>query len=531
MSERQFHPLDINGFKQLVERFSFRRKIDTVHLHHTWRPNHSQYRGRDSIISMWRFHTQQLGWDDIAQHVTIAPDGTIWTGRNWNRRPASASGFNGNDSVGPFMIEMIGDFDKGKDRFEGAQKAAALEVIAMIQARFDLPEKSLRFHNTMSSKTCPGTAIVYEDLIKELKQVRSRAREAAQQGAARALRPFDDRVLEIQKVVDDLVRVEARGTEPPDAELPEPGPGAEGARWTEAFEVPALEGGVERGGGGKVQITPRMLADLAPHMINLNQGRFSRAGLVTTDPGDVDAIFDQHLVAELGVARREQRPLRLVFYAHGGLVSEESGIAVAHKHISWWKENGVYPIYFTWETGLIETLRSFLPFGGQRALPGVEARGLSDLTDRGIEELIHVPGEKVWGGMKRAAERSVDLIPAPGGQPQPLEGGAARYVAEKLVAFLNQHGGDGVPIELHAVGHSAGSIFHSWFLPVALDAGAPAFASVHFLAPAITVDGFLRRLEGRLGNNGLRHVTIYTMKKALELADNCGGCTASRCST
>ena len=521
MSERRFHPLDVNAFKLLVERFPFRRKIDAVHLHHTWRPNHAQYKGHDTILGMWRFHTQDQGWSDIAQHVTIAPDGTIWTGRDWNQRPASASGFNGNDTVGPFMIEMIGDFDRGKDPFVDPQKAAALEVVAAIQARFDLGERTLRFHNAMSPKTCPGDSISYDDLIKDLKQVRANAKAAAPQPGARALRPFDNRMLEIQKVLDDLSLGATRAAEPADAELPEPGAGAEGTRLTELFEASGLEGAEARGGGGKVQITPRMLADLAPHMVNLNQGRFSRAGKVTTEPGEVDAIFQQHLVAELAVARQEKRPLRVLLFAHGGLVSEEAGISVAHKHVSWWKANNVYPIYFTWETGLVETLRSFLPFGGQRALPGAEARGLSDLSDRAIEELIHVPGEKVWGGMKLSAQRSVDPIPVVGGQPRPLEGGGARYVAEQLVAFIQQHGGDGVPIELHAVGHSAGAIFHSWFLPDALQLGSGPFTSVHFLAPAITVDGFIRRLGGNLGPSALRHITIYTMKKALELDDTC----------
>ncbi|HET9211738.1 MAG TPA: caspase family protein [Thermoanaerobaculia bacterium] len=520
MSQRQFHPLDVNAFKLLVEKFDFRRKIDAVHLHHTWRPNHAQYRGHDTILAMWRFHTQDQGWSDIAQHVTIAPDGTIWTGRDWNRSPASASGFNGNASVGPFMIEMIGDFDRGKDRFEGAQKTAALEVIAAIQANFDLPEKSLRFHNSMSSKTCPGSAIVYDDLIKELKQIRSQAKSAAPAGA-RAVRPFDDRMLEIQRVIDAMSNGGVRAADPADAEVPEPGPGDERERLADLFEAGG-EREAERGQARGIQITPRMLADLAPHMVNLSQGRFSRAGRVTTDPGDVDAIFEQHLVAELEVARREKRPLRLVFFAHGGLVSEESGISVAHKHVSWWKANGVYPIYFTWETGLVETLRSFLPFGGQRNLPGAE-RGFSarEILDRGLERLVHLPGEKVWGGMKRSAERSVDPIPGAPGQPRPLEGGGARYAAEKLVELLGRPEAAGVPVELHAVGHSAGSIFHSWFVPAALDLGAPRFTSAHFLAPAITVDGFLERLDGRLGN-GIDHLTLYTMKKALELDDTCG---------
>src|SRR4028119_701859 len=211
MSQRQFQALDINTFKLLVERFDFRRKINSVHLHHTWRPNHAQYRGHDTILAMWRFHTRDQGWSDIAQHVSIAPDGTIWTGRDWNRSPASASGFNGNPSFGPFMIEMIGDFDRGKDRFEGAQKNAALEVIAAIQNHFDLEDRSLKFHNALSSKSCPGSAIPYDELIKELKQVRTKAREATPQAGARSARPFDDRMLEIQRGIDAMADGGARG--------------------------------------------------------------------------------------------------------------------------------------------------------------------------------------------------------------------------------------------------------------------------------------------------------------------------------
>ena len=168
---KPFHQLSLDQFVELLETFPFERRIESVHMHHTWRPNHSQYKGLSTIDSMWEYHTQTKGWSDIAQHISIAPDGTIWTGRSWNQAPASATGFNGNSSAGPFMFETIGDFDRGKDLFEGAQKATVLGVIAHVQKRFGLKPETLRFHNMMSEKSCPGSAIDYETTLREVAEV------------------------------------------------------------------------------------------------------------------------------------------------------------------------------------------------------------------------------------------------------------------------------------------------------------------------------------------------------------------------
>jgi hypothetical protein len=165
---RPFYRLSRDEFADLLARFPFTRRITAVHMHHTWKPNHAQDRGLETIEGMWRYHTQELGWSDIAQHVTIDSLGFIWTGRNWNRAPASAAGFNGNSVAGPFMFEMIGDFDIGRDTLRDPQRRAVLEVIARIEKRFDLPAKSLHFHNEMSTKTCPGSSIQYEDILGEL---------------------------------------------------------------------------------------------------------------------------------------------------------------------------------------------------------------------------------------------------------------------------------------------------------------------------------------------------------------------------
>lgn len=46
-------------------------------MHHTWGPNLVGFEGRASIDAMWRRDIEENGWPDIAQHVTIDPDGMI----------------------------------------------------------------------------------------------------------------------------------------------------------------------------------------------------------------------------------------------------------------------------------------------------------------------------------------------------------------------------------------------------------------------------------------------------------------------
>lgn len=158
-------------FVASVSRFHWTRQVWRVDLHHTWFPAHADYRGLDSIERMGRFHTGNRGFEDIAQHVSIAPDGVVWTGRDWNRTPASI-GCGMND--GAFMIEMIGNFDRGYDRLEGAQLDATLTVISAVQRRFGLPVHSLLFHRDVpqTDKTCPGSSVDKTDMLRRLAWLR-----------------------------------------------------------------------------------------------------------------------------------------------------------------------------------------------------------------------------------------------------------------------------------------------------------------------------------------------------------------------
>jgi hypothetical protein len=157
-----FRQLSCSAFADLLARYVFTRTITEVHMHHTWSPAHADYAGLATIQGMADYHVRVNGWSDIAQHITVAPDGSLWTGRDWNQAPASSTGHNGTSSAGPFMFEMIGNFDLGNDTFADAQRDATLELIARVQHRFALPVESLRFHRQLGSpKTCPGTGIDY----------------------------------------------------------------------------------------------------------------------------------------------------------------------------------------------------------------------------------------------------------------------------------------------------------------------------------------------------------------------------------
>lgn len=504
-----FHRLTWREFARALDQFPFTRRIDAVHMHHTWRPNHSQYKDHDSIVAMWRFHTQTNGWSDMAQHITIAPDGTIWTGRNWNQPPASAAGHNGNRTAGPFMFEMIGDFDHGHDRFEGEQRRVALAVIALVQKKFTLAPETLRFHNEMSTKSCPGSSLNRQEIIKAVRALQESGDVAAIFGTREASDgPFGGEMFASRTMMESFGRTLPLRDDPYDAEPDDDAmSGAQVRALFEGVQTAPARHGMGRNGSQAAALAPEILNTLRPHVINLNLGQFSTDGHYTTTPGDVEAIFDEHLVRELEGARARKAPLRLLFYAHGGLVKESLGLQIAYKHVSWWQKNHVYPIYFVWETGLFETIGQLL----RRAWQGVRGvtRDIFDYTtDPVIEELVRaLYGPQIWSGMQRSAELAV------------AENGGARYVAQKLKAFCDQHQQEG-PIELHAVGHSAGSIFHAHFIPQACGLGVPAFRTVHFLAPALRTDTFLKQLAPLLGH-GMESLTLFTMRESWERADTC----------
>jgi hypothetical protein len=533
----RFFRLSPDQLSDLLQRVEPERRIDSIHLHYTICPKRQDYDpddGRATLSAMWRFHTQRKKFVDLCQHLTVAPDGSVWTGRHWGLPPVSAAGYNGNRNSGPLAIALIGDFTLGYGRLEGDQRKALVRVLALLLEWFDLERSAVhlgpmivRAAGSASRRTSdveeageasacdegeavgPAVGFVLRELLEEVEA----ARQDLAGGNDEAREP-----LPREASVADVVREAARAMnaaaptrdDGAEAEFPHYRLNLDDARVLGARPI-AADGAAARGGAA---ITPEMLAGLRDHVVNLKGGLLSGEGRFHTDRADVDRIFGEAVPAWWAKNRDSVGDtLRIVLFAHGGLVNEDDGLRIADKHVGWWLSNGVYPIYFVWETGFWQTVGQLLSGANRRAL---DAEGVRDLwdhtTDPALEFLARrLGGVHIWGGMKHSAARAFQ------------SGGGGEYFNQMLKTFTDAWAGGAAgngALELHIAGHSAGSIFHSHLVPHALGLGVPPVKTAHLLAPAITIADFNGSLAGSLGN-GIDDLTVFTMRKDFERSDHC----------
>ena len=480
---RTFQIATLGEFQDLINAYPFTRKITDIDLHHSKKPGQNAYRGSATIEAIWRNHTVKNGWEDIAQHVTIAPDGSIWLCRNFNWVPASARGFNGNRTAGPFMIVLIGDFDEGMDEIPIEQLTAALGVIHTVQRHFELPANALRFHSDMSKHSCPGSNMDKEEWVDRIKKYSPSVTHSPND------QPFPKRAGRYRELLEAMH---------PDARQQYEALHAEHDCGDSASGRSVGAGSQPRG------LTDDTLDRLSDHVVNLERGQLSTSGRIETTQADIDRLFDEVLISKIDIARAEGRKFHIVFYAHGGLVSEKNALTGALNQLDFWLNNDIYPIFFIWETGMAETIKQLVRgsidrAGGQR---GGLARG--SLKDLAIEALARaLGGDTIWGGMQSSAQLASES-----------DGGAA-YVARKTRKLVKRFPSD---VQVHTVGHSAGSIFHAHFM-VKLAAHKVKVRSAHFLAPAIRNDLFHQTLTPLLGNE-IKHLTVFTMNKRREKRDS-----------
>lgn len=166
-----FKLFNTGEFEEWLDSQKIGRDVSYVQEHHTFLPSYKQFKGDNHFElqkNMKHHHVVNNGWSDIGQHLTIFPDGTVMTGRSFERSPACIKGRNAHS----VCIESVGDFDEGKDQMTDEQREAILKVTAALCKRFNVEVNTDRivYHHwynldtgernngTGSNKSCPGTA-------------------------------------------------------------------------------------------------------------------------------------------------------------------------------------------------------------------------------------------------------------------------------------------------------------------------------------------------------------------------------------
>jgi hypothetical protein len=274
-------------------------------------------------------------------------------------------------------------------------------------------------------------------------------------------------------------------------------------------------------------------------VVNLaNDGYLSTTGKFISTPSQIERIFEHmerwHNAWSAEAGRDEQggragdAARHIVIYAHGGLTDEAEGLATAQKHLNWWLNNRVYPVYFAWQSGPIETLLNQLTDTVKGRLPFGLGFDLAEQVDRFVEKVAGVSFTWMWDQMKqnaRAASRPLDE--AGSIEWPPVSSAARNHMArqpgaslaiDRLARYIQMHGA--ASVKVHLVGHSAGSIFLAALVNRLQAAGINA-ETMTYLAPAIRVDEFEREVLPHLGSTIKRFAT-FAMSDQRELDDVCG---------
>lgn len=102
-------------------------------------------------IQVWGMGKDR-NWADIPYHFLIAPDGTVYEGRDVNTVGETATEY---DPTGHLLITCLGNLQQ--QEVPEQQLNALVRMIAYCCKRYKLPQESLATHRDHSTQTtCPG---------------------------------------------------------------------------------------------------------------------------------------------------------------------------------------------------------------------------------------------------------------------------------------------------------------------------------------------------------------------------------------
>lgn len=175
---------NMKEFKTWLFKQNITRTITKLQVHHMYLPDYSCWKTDNALRRQKNtkdYHIQHNGWGDIAQHFSVFPDGHIVTGRSLNKTPIGIKGWNTN----AICVEIYGNFDKGHDTINKAQKEAVIGLYALLCDRLKITPSvnTIRYHcwftaggtylgdynSSRSAKTCPGTGFFGGNTMAKMK--------------------------------------------------------------------------------------------------------------------------------------------------------------------------------------------------------------------------------------------------------------------------------------------------------------------------------------------------------------------------
>lgn len=264
------------------------------------------------------------------------------------------------------------------------------------------------------------------------------------------------------------------------------------------------------------------LSELRPHVVSIgNDGALCSHG----DIGTSAAAVREVLSSDFARITANWKKKRIVLYAHGGLVSQGDALQMVSELRKPMLEAECYPLAFIWKTDYWTTLSNMLADATRRRRPEGVLDSMKDFMldrlDDALEPLARVlTGKASWGEMKENALMATSTVD-----------GGARLVAQLVAELVRDE-----EVELHIVGHSAGSIFHAPLLqyltsegpirtgPLASaklkGLGVPV-ATCTLWAPACTVQLFKQTYLPAIQSNKIGRFALFTLTDKAEQDDNC----------
>lgn len=246
--------------------------------------------------------------------------------------------------------------------------------------------------------------------------------------------------------------------------------------------------------------------ELRKHVISLgNDGKLQIKGTYGNKLEDVARIFEENIPeVTKGWTNR-----RIMFYAHGGLVPENSVLQM----LSDWKQtliaNEIYPVFFIWHSDLGSTLRYIMEDGIMKIKPEERVSSALDFMldrfDDFLEPVLRYPGRTIWNEMKENAIRASK------------DGNGADLILQQLRKYL----AGGSSASIHIVAHSAGSIFMAPFIKKIGKEESITIRTCTLWAPACSMADFDHYYYPQLKNKKIKNFNLFTLTEQAEQDDNC----------